>query len=126
MAATITATASAEDAATVLESFIHDTANLPAEIQHLLEEIQARDQQLAEHRTVIHNRDLALQKFVKANGFGKEKHPKEEVWVKQVQAEFEKAARLQEEKVSLAARAGFLVSRCFCDFLHTALEVSLP
>ena len=105
-----TAQAPSEDAATVLESFIADTSNLPAEIAHLLEEIQAKDQQLAEHRNVINNRDLQIQKFIKANGFGREKHPKEDAWVKQVQGEFERAARLQEEKVRLVLRAGFLVS----------------
>ena len=102
--------ASGEDAASVLETFIHDSANLPAEIQHLLEEVQAKDTQLSEHRAVINNRDLSLQKFVKNNGFGSVKHPKEDAWMKAVSEAFDRAQALQEEKVGLANRAAFLVS----------------
>ena len=98
-----------EDAATVLEQFTHDVANVPAEISHLLEEIQAKDQVIGECRATIAQRDNSLQKFVKANGFGHVKHPKEDLWTKQVASAFEKAQGLQEEKVGLANKAAFLV-----------------
>ncbi|KAH8151864.1 uncharacterized protein LAJ45_03857 [Morchella importuna] len=58
----------AEDAATVLEQFINDVANLPAEIAHIYEEIQAKDRVLKEHRDSALARDNSLQKFIKNHG----------------------------------------------------------
>jgi len=99
---------SGEDAATVLDQFIHDVANLPAEIAHLLEEIHAKDELIAECRSVITNRDNQLQKHVKQAG-GHVKHPKEDQWVKLVQTNFGTAEKLQEDKVLLSQKACFLV-----------------
>lgn len=99
----------AEDAATILDEFVHDVSNLPAEIAHLLEEIQAKDQLMAECRQAINVRDISLQKHVKANG-GHVKHPKEEAITKAVMANFDKAQILQDEKVTLSEKACLLVS----------------
>jgi len=100
--------AAGEDAATVLEGFIHDVANLPAEIAHLLEEIQAKDQMIQECRTIIQTRDIALQKHIRANGVII-KHPKEEQYTKVILANYDKAQELQDHKVTLSQKAAFLV-----------------
>ncbi|KAK6415675.1 hypothetical protein LTR95_017553, partial [Oleoguttula sp. CCFEE 5521] len=57
-----------EDAASVLEQFVHDVANTPAEVTHLLEEIQSKDAQILAYKDEIAKRDAALQKWVRING----------------------------------------------------------
>lgn len=115
----------AEDAASVLEQFVQDgqslkqlspveytdhrtVANLPAEIAHLLEEIQAKDRVIQECRNVIATRDSSIQKFLKLSGAG-QPNPKEEGYCKNVMANFDKAQIIQEEKVGLSEKAASLV-----------------
>lgn len=106
-----------EDAATVLEQFVHDVANLPAEIAHLLEEIQAKDQLIHECRQLISNRDAGLQRHNKSLGVHV-KHPKEEQFIKLVLSSYDKAQALQDEKVALIQKATFLVSKCLRSTTH--------
>ena len=84
-------------------------ANLPAEIAHLLEEIEAKDKVAQECRNVIHARDSSIQKFTKANGGG-QPNPKEEAYSKLILSNFEKAQALQDEKVALSDKARVVVS----------------
>ena len=84
-------------------------ANLPAEIAHLLEEIQAKDRVLQECRTVINTRDNSIQKWMKVNGTN-QLNPKEEPYSRTILANFDKAQTIQEEKVGLSAKVGVLVS----------------
>jgi len=117
----------AEDAATVLEQFIHDgtnssllplffsdkkltllVANLPAEIAHIYEEIQAKDRILKEHRDSALARDNSLQKHIKMHGSHVE-HPKEALYVEQIKKAYEKIKEIQDEKVLLAHKADDLV-----------------
>ena len=84
-------------------------ANLPAEIAHLLEEIQAKDRLVQECRNIIATRDSSIQKFLKLNGAG-QPNPKEEGYCKNVMANFDKAQIVQEEKVGLSDKAALLVS----------------
>lgn len=98
----------AEDAASVLEQFIHDVANLPAEIAHLLEEIQAKDVAVQENRALINTRDQSFQRHVKKEG-GHVRHQKEDVFIKQVLSHYDKAQALQDEKVVLSEKAALLV-----------------
>lgn len=100
----------AEDAASVLEQFVQDVANLPAEIAHLLEEIQAKDRVVQECRNLIATRDISIQKFLKLNGAG-QPNPKEEGYCKNVMANFDKAQIVQEEKVGLSEKAALLLDR---------------
>ena len=116
---------SGEDAASVLDSFIHDVANLPAEITHLMEELQAKHTQLEECRTHIHTRDHSLQKYVKQHG-GHVKHPSEEKWNKSVLENFERASALQDEKVVLANKASFLVRYSVMSIGHVMEMLILP
>ena len=52
--------AGAEDPAAVLELFIHDVANLPAEIQHYFEEAQAKQEQISDCQTVWNDASVPL------------------------------------------------------------------
>lgn len=136
----------AEDAATVLEQFINDgwstpptpspdkrpqktrvreallisgplVANLPAEIAHIYEEIQAKDRVLKEHRDSALARDNSLQKFIKNHGSHTE-NPKEAVYVEQIRKSHKKIEQIQDEKLVLAKKAVDLVS-----FLMTCLQL---
>ena len=100
----------AEDCATVLEEFVHDAANLPSEMTHLMEEIQAKDKIVQECRAKIHARDSGIQKFIKANG-SLLVNPKEEQYTKEVEENFDRALRIQDEKIALAEKAGSLLDR---------------
>ncbi|KAF2653476.1 hypothetical protein K491DRAFT_717979 [Lophiostoma macrostomum CBS 122681] len=100
----------AEDPAAVLEQFIHDVANLPAEIAHLYEEVQAKDQQIQECRSLIMSRDTSLQKFIKLNGSNLQ-NPKEEPYSKTIQQSYDRAQILQEEKIGLVEKAASLMDR---------------
>ena len=99
-----------EDAATVLEDWVQTVANLPAEIQHVLEEILAKDKVTTDYRTQILAKDNSIQKHVKANGCGVA-HPKEAAHCKAVGELYEKASLLQGEKAALADRAATLLDR---------------
>ncbi|KAB8343086.1 hypothetical protein FH972_022680 [Carpinus fangiana] len=102
--------ATSEDAATVLENFVHDVANMPAEIAHLLEEVQAKDKQMEEHRNHISQRDRAIQNLVKRDG-GHAPQPKEATYVKGVKEHFDHAERIQKEKCLLADKVAILLDR---------------
>lgn len=100
----------AEDCATVLEQFVHDVANLPLEINHLMEEIQAKDKIMQESRAIINSRDASLQKFVKLNG-SLAPNAKEEQYEKAVLENLDKSMLLQDEKVQLSEKACVLLDR---------------
>lgn len=84
-------------------------ANLPAEIAHLLEEIQAKDCIVQECRNTVNSHDSSIQKFIKLNGAG-QVNPKEDVYCKDIISSFDKAQNVQEEKVCLSEKAAHLVS----------------
>jgi inhibitor of growth protein 3 len=88
---------------------VNSVANLPAEITHLYEEVQAKDLQIMECRSTIAARDNSLQKFIKLNG-ALVQNPKEEAHSKQIMQNFERAQILQEEKIGLVEKAMMLVS----------------
>lgn len=115
----------AEDSAAVLEQFIHDgeyfwaqpanrnlihptVANLPAEVAHLFEEAQAKQDVINECTKIIEARDTALQRFIKQTG-SLTVNPKEEQYNKTIRENFAKAEALQEEKVALIQKASSLV-----------------
>lgn len=100
----------AEDCASVLEQFVHDVANLPAEINHLMEEIQAKDKVIQEYRTTINTRDGSMQKFIKLNG-SLAPNPKEEQYGKMVLQNFDKSQQLQDDKIQLSEKACVLLDR---------------
>lgn len=85
-------------------------ANLPAEIAHLLEEIQAKDRIVQDCRSFAASRDASIQKSLKANGAG-QVNPKEEPYSKAILSNYEKAQVYQEEKIGLSDRAAVLLDR---------------
>lgn len=99
-----------EDCASVLEQFVHDVANLPAEISHLMEEIQAKDKTIQDCRTTINSRDTSLQKFIKLNG-SLTPNPKEEQYGKTILQNLDKSQLLQDEKIQLSEKACVLLDR---------------
>lgn len=100
----------AEDCASVLEQFVHDVANLPAEITHLMEEIQAKDKTIQESRSIISSRDASIQKFIKLNG-SLAPNPKEEPYGKTILQNLEKCQQLQDDKIQLSEKACILLDR---------------
>ncbi|KAL4901754.1 hypothetical protein BDW74DRAFT_69652 [Aspergillus multicolor] len=99
-----------EDCASVLEQFVHDVANLPLEINHLMEEIQAKDKIIQDCRTIINSRDANIQKFIKLNG-SLTPNPKEEQYSKIVLQNLDKSSQLQDEKILLSEKACILLDR---------------
>ncbi|KAF4210233.1 hypothetical protein CNMCM8980_004541 [Aspergillus fumigatiaffinis] len=99
-----------EDCASVLEQFVHDVANLPAEINHLMEEIQAKDKIIQDCRATINSRDSSLQKFIKLNG-SLTPNPKEEQYSKVILQNLDRAQQLQDEKIQLSEKACILLDR---------------
>jgi len=98
----------AEDAATVLEMFVNDVANLPAEIAHIYEELQAKDKLLKEQRDMLTARDNSLQKHIRQHGSLSE-HPKEAQYVEQIRRLHRSIMELQDEKLVLCQKAVELV-----------------
>lgn len=99
-----------EDAATVLEMFINDVSNLPAEIAHLYTELQARDVSLKEHRDTYLARDASLQKHIRLHGSHAE-NPKEAAYVDQIRKNQRRALELQDEKITHAQRVLDLIDK---------------
>ena len=99
-----------EDAATVLEQFVHDVANLPAEIAHLYEEAEAKQASINECVSIINHRDGQLQKFIKHNG-SLVVNPKEEQYTKTIIENYDKAQNLHDEKMILMQKASALLDR---------------
>lgn len=102
--------ATTEDCASVLEQFVHDAANLPAEISHMMEEIQAKDNELQKSQTSINTKDVNIQKHIKVNGV-LQAHPKEGEYADSVKKHFELASNLQSQKVLLSEKACALLDR---------------
>ncbi|PGH12438.1 hypothetical protein AJ79_04274 [Helicocarpus griseus UAMH5409] len=102
--------AHSEDCSTVLEQFVHDAANLPAEINHLMEEIQAKDKIIQECRATINSRDTSLQKFIKQNG-SHVPNPKEDSYSKTILQNMDRSQVLQDEKILLSEKASVLLDR---------------
>ncbi|KAL4917121.1 inhibitor of growth proteins N-terminal histone-binding-domain-containing protein [Aspergillus aurantiobrunneus] len=99
-----------EDCASVLEQFVHDVANLPAEITHLMEEIQAKDKIIQDCRSTINSRDASIQKFIKLNG-SLTPNPKEEQYSKAVLQNIDRSQQIQDEKIHLSEKACILLDR---------------
>lgn len=85
-------------------------ANLPAEMAHLFEEIQAKDKGMQDCRNTIAERDNSLQKFIRLNG-SLAVNPKEEAYGKIIMANYDQAQSIQDEKQTLTDKAGLLLDR---------------
>ena len=85
-------------------------ANTPAEITHLLEEIQAKDLQISAFKDEIQRRDALLQKWTRLNG-GHVPHPKEDAFSKTISDCYDKCEILQAEKCGLSDKAVVILDR---------------
>ena len=101
---------SSEDPATVLEQFMHDAANLPAEICHMMEEIQAKDRELQKYQSVINAKDGSLQRHLKLNG-SLSAHPKEKEYSDTIFKNFDLCLEKQSQKIALSDKACVLLDR---------------
>ena len=102
--------ASVEDCASVLEQFVHDGANLPAEITHMMEEITAKDDIMRNHHKTINAQDGQLQKHVRLHG-GLQPHPNEKEFAVSIVESYDSCHDLQSQKILLAERAVMLLDR---------------
>jgi inhibitor of growth protein 3 len=99
-----------QDCAAVLDEWTNRTANLPAEIAFMQEEIAEKDRQMNECLQIITRNDNAIQKWIKING-SHIQNPKEEIHRKAVMENYDKATILQEEKVALAQKAQAIIDK---------------
>lgn len=100
----------AEDPASVLEQFMHEAANLPAEINYMMEEIQAKDKEMQKFLTSINSKDTTLQKHVKANS-SMQPHPKETEFADAVRKNYDLCSELQAQKIHLSEKACAMLER---------------
>ncbi|ODV97250.1 hypothetical protein PACTADRAFT_79643 [Pachysolen tannophilus NRRL Y-2460] len=98
------------DAATVLDQFTQDLSNLPAELTFLLTELREKDMKYYDTRKRIQQRDNQLHKFIRLHG-SLTKHPKEQQIYSKIEEDFEKAFKLQEEKLVFSNTALFSVTQ---------------
>lgn len=84
-------------------------ANVPPELAHLYEEMEAKDRVMQECKHTIARLDGSIQKFLKMNG-ARQVNPKEEGYVQTISSNFDKLERIQDEKVALSEKAAILVS----------------
>lgn len=99
-----------EDPATVLEQFVHDAANLPAEICHMMEEIQAKDREMQKSQSAINTKDGSLQRHLKLNG-SLNAHPKEKEYSEAILKNYDLCQDLQNQKIALSDKACTLLDR---------------
>lgn len=106
----------------VLSIFSNTVANLPNEIAHIYEEIQAKDKALLELQKGIMQRDGLMQKFIKLNG-SHVPNPKEEGYSNHIRKAYAQINILQDEKITFSQKALDLV--CIhiitCLFLRTMI-----
>ncbi len=98
------------DPITVLEDFVARSANLPAEIQYMREEMDDKERQLQLCMDGINVRDQAIQKFIKLNG-SLAPNTKHARLVKEAIDLYDRAQILQEEKHALAIKTQQTVDR---------------
>lgn len=90
--------------------FATTVSNLPAEIAHILEEIRDKDLKFYEIRKRIQQRDNQIHKFIRTNGSLAE-NPKEQSAYPKIRNDFERAAKLQNEKCDLAVLGLYAISK---------------
>lgn len=98
------------DAASVLDQYVQDLANLPSEVAHILEEVRDKDLKFYETRKRIQQRDNQIHKFIRLNGSLTD-NPKEKAAYPKIRQDFKTAMELQDEKCALAAQALTLVAK---------------
>ncbi len=98
------------DTAGVIDDFVYRTANLPAELKHFSDEIEAKDKEYDGCLSVARKAEEAMQKWYRING-PQQVNPKEEGLTKLARENYAKAELLSDEKIALAKKMDFLLER---------------
>ncbi|KAF3934171.1 hypothetical protein ABW20_dc0104050 [Dactylellina cionopaga] len=99
-----------EDVQSVLELFIENVSNLPAELTHLYEELANKDKRVHTLKQSISQKDASIQRFIRQNG-SQVPHPKEASYDKAIKDAFTEINTIQDEKCKLAKRATELIEK---------------
>lgn len=102
--------ATGEDCGTVLEEWLQDHQNLPAEVVHLFEEVAAKDKLYVQYKSQIDRYDNTLQKQVKTHG-SLAPHPKESEYGTNILGLYDQAETIQDEKLALLEKTVKLMNR---------------
>lgn len=92
------------DAATLLDYYTHDLANLPAETRMMLKEIGEKDIEFDKIMTQIENIESQMSKYIKQHG-SLVRHPKEDLLNEEIEKHFKMATDIQNEKILIANTA---------------------
>lgn len=92
------------DAATLLDHFTHDMANLPVETKEMLSKLQKLDLEYDKVLNKIQITDSHVFKYIKQHG-SITRHPKEDLLSKEIEKNYEEARKIQNEKTILAQTA---------------------
>ncbi|EPS41714.1 hypothetical protein H072_4379, partial [Dactylellina haptotyla CBS 200.50] len=99
-----------EDVQSVLEQFIENVSNLPAELAHLYEELANKDKRVHTLKESIRQKDASIQRFIRQNG-SQVPYPKEAAYNKAISDSFKEINAIQDEKCKLAKRATELIEK---------------
>ncbi|KAK6522580.1 Histone acetyltransferase complex subunit [Arthrobotrys megalospora] len=99
-----------EDVQSVLEQFIENVSNLPAELTHLYEELSNKDKRVHALKQSISQKDASIQRFIRQNG-SQVPYPKEAAYNKAIGEAFKEISVIQDEKCKLAKRATELIEK---------------
>jgi len=99
----------ADDPAVVLEDFTQNIGNVPAELCHILEELEEKEKDIQKLLQKIEKENHRVQRFIKMNG-SMMVDPQAEPNGKEIRRLYDDVERLQNEKCSLADRSTRLVS----------------
>ncbi|KAK6340402.1 Histone acetyltransferase complex subunit [Orbilia blumenaviensis] len=99
-----------EDVQSVLEQFIENVSNLPAELTHLYEELSNKDKRVHALKQSIAQKDASIQRFIRQNG-SQTIYPKEAAYNKAIGEAFKEIGVIQDEKCKLAKRATELIDK---------------
>ena len=89
---------------------MHDVANLPAEISHMMEEIQAKEKEMQLYLSSINSKDAAIQKQIKLQG-SMVPHPKEKEFSESILKNYDVCQEFQEQKIAMSDKACLLLER---------------
>lgn len=89
---------------------MHDVANLPAEISHMMEEIQAKEKEMQQHLSSLNAKDAAIQKQIKLQG-SMVPHAKEKEFSESILKSYDVVQELQEQKIAMSDKASLLLER---------------
>ncbi|GMM47884.1 histone acetyltransferase [Pichia kluyveri] len=98
------------DAATLLDHYIHDLANIPEETKYLLSEIGRKDVEYDKIMSKIQAADSQISKYIKQHG-SLVRHPKEDSLNDEMIKYYEEARKISNEKILLSNTALLNISK---------------